>query len=274
MFTENKYSKYYFRIIENRQRNPLNGYVEKHHIIPKSLGGTNKKSNIVALSAREHFLCHRLLVKMTIGKDRMKMSYAIRCLMHLENTHQQRYKINARTYQTIILETKSSISENISGQNNPFYGQQHSPESKAIMRAKRALQVMPSKIGKTYSEETLRKWRDGNRRQFQNPDQIECRKQKTLQQMSDPKKRYAAGKGSRGTRWCHNPITGQRMKYRINMPDGYINGTGVIKRKTRKKSGKSWYNNPITGEHKQFIPGTESGEFVRGRIIKKKGGAL
>ena len=34
MFTENKYSKYYFRIIENRQRNPLNGYVEKHHIIP------------------------------------------------------------------------------------------------------------------------------------------------------------------------------------------------------------------------------------------------
>ena len=33
------------------------GYYEKHHIQPKSLGGSNKKENLVRLTAREHFIC-------------------------------------------------------------------------------------------------------------------------------------------------------------------------------------------------------------------------
>lgn len=58
------YSKIYFSIIENRKNNPYEGYVECHHIVPKSLGGTDEKSNLVNLSAREHFICHLLLAKM------------------------------------------------------------------------------------------------------------------------------------------------------------------------------------------------------------------
>ena len=52
-------------------------YVEKHHIIPKSLGGNNRKENLVNLSAREHFICHRLLVKMLNGDAKNKMIYAL-----------------------------------------------------------------------------------------------------------------------------------------------------------------------------------------------------
>jgi hypothetical protein len=141
MFIKNKYSKCYYRIIENRKSNPVTGYSEKHHIIPRSLGGSNKKENLVSLTAREHFICHRLLVKMTTGTDKMKMSYAIRCLINQENQHQQRYKITSRTYNAIIANTRENISKHQRGENNPFYGKTHSAEVRAKMRAKRALQI-------------------------------------------------------------------------------------------------------------------------------------
>jgi hypothetical protein len=178
MFINNKYSRWYYTIIENRKNNPFNGYVERHHIIPKSLGGNNKKENIVALTAREHFICHRLLVKMTSGRDKMKMSYAIRCLINQENKHQQRYKISSRTYAAIISATKADISKYQSGENNPYYGKHHSNEVREKMRAKRALQVIPTRKGKVYSEETLQRWREGNRKQFEDPYQIELRRTK------------------------------------------------------------------------------------------------
>ena len=58
------YKRIYFSIIENRKINKFNGYVEEHHILPRSLGGSNFHSNLVFLSAKEHFICHLLLTKM------------------------------------------------------------------------------------------------------------------------------------------------------------------------------------------------------------------
>ena len=76
MFIENKYTNWYYTIINNaKNRKILNDDVEKHHIIPKSLGGNNSKNNLVNLSYREHFLCHWLLIKMTDGKNNMKMLF-------------------------------------------------------------------------------------------------------------------------------------------------------------------------------------------------------
>ena len=40
------------------------GYMERHHIVPRCLGGSNRKDNLVYLTAREHFLAHKLLVRM------------------------------------------------------------------------------------------------------------------------------------------------------------------------------------------------------------------
>jgi hypothetical protein len=50
---------------------------EKHHIVPRSLGGSNDESNIVRLTYREHFLAHLLLTKFTSGNDRYKMLHAL-----------------------------------------------------------------------------------------------------------------------------------------------------------------------------------------------------
>jgi hypothetical protein len=83
MFLENKYSLLYFKIVNNRRASVPTGYCEKHHVIPKSLGGSDTPENLVALTAREHFICHRLLVKMTTGSNLRKMQYALHAVMHM-----------------------------------------------------------------------------------------------------------------------------------------------------------------------------------------------
>ena len=54
-FLQNKYTKWYFNIISNVQNRDISGYTEKHHIIPKSLGGSNKQTNLnMPLHTCEH----------------------------------------------------------------------------------------------------------------------------------------------------------------------------------------------------------------------------
>ena len=55
------YRKIYNQLVERAKLRNIDGYVERHHIIPKSMGGDNSKENMVALTAREHFLAHWLL---------------------------------------------------------------------------------------------------------------------------------------------------------------------------------------------------------------------
>ena len=57
------YYKIYTQLINKRKENLFKGYSEKHHIVPRSLGGTDDKCNIVLLTAREHFIAHLLLSK-------------------------------------------------------------------------------------------------------------------------------------------------------------------------------------------------------------------
>jgi hypothetical protein len=76
-FIVNKYYHWYYSIINYRIDNTPVGYCEKHHILPKCLGGSNDKLNLVQLTAREHFICHLLLVKITVGDDNKKMRRAV-----------------------------------------------------------------------------------------------------------------------------------------------------------------------------------------------------
>jgi hypothetical protein len=77
----------------------ISGYTEKHHVIPKCFGG-NEGNNLVQLTAREHFICHLLLVKMTSGLARSKMSYAL-LMFTRKNSNLQRIIPNSHQYQQI-----------------------------------------------------------------------------------------------------------------------------------------------------------------------------
>ena len=58
------YEKHYNLLIERAKTRVIKGYTEKHHIIPKCMGGTDDASNISILTPEEHYIAHLLLVKM------------------------------------------------------------------------------------------------------------------------------------------------------------------------------------------------------------------
>jgi hypothetical protein len=58
------YQKHYDLLIERARNRVVDGYVERHHIIPRCMGGSNEPHNLVVLTAEEHFVAHQLLVKM------------------------------------------------------------------------------------------------------------------------------------------------------------------------------------------------------------------
>ena len=70
------YEKIYWSLIKKRQQDKLNrenGYCEFHHIKPASIYPElkNDKSNIVALTAREHFIAHLLLIRIYEKQQRL-----------------------------------------------------------------------------------------------------------------------------------------------------------------------------------------------------------
>jgi hypothetical protein len=134
MFLSNKYTKCYYSITDRAKARTLDStcYVERHHIIPKSLGGDNTKGNIVSLTAREHLICHLLLTKMTTGDAKSKMACAAMRMMFSSKTH-QRTPVNSRTYEHI----RTIVSESKRGKT----GYKHSEESKK--------KISDSKLGKS-----------------------------------------------------------------------------------------------------------------------------
>lgn len=76
-FLSNKYRRWYDALMERARHRHLAAGYERHHVVPRSLGGGNEKSNVVHLTHREHFLAHWLLTKFTEGRDRHLMMHAI-----------------------------------------------------------------------------------------------------------------------------------------------------------------------------------------------------
>lgn len=57
------YKKHYDLLINRAKTRKLIGYYEKHHIIPKCIGGTNHANNLAKLTPEEHYVAHQLLIK-------------------------------------------------------------------------------------------------------------------------------------------------------------------------------------------------------------------
>jgi hypothetical protein len=121
------YQKVYNQIIERAKNRQLEGYKEKHHIIPKCLGGLDIDNNLVELTAREHFICHQLLCEiypkenklkqalflMAIGKQKRKNNYyklSSITYERLKNEYSQKLKGKKRSE-----ETKQNISKSLKG---------------------------------------------------------------------------------------------------------------------------------------------------------------
>ena len=118
------YRKIYADIIRRAKERPKpKCYTERHHIVPKSLGGLNKKENLAVLTAREHFICHWLLVKMyDKGTEERKKMLSAFFLMRLNPNGTGKRYISARVYEKYRYEYKELLSEHQKGKNNSMFG--------------------------------------------------------------------------------------------------------------------------------------------------------
>lgn len=64
------YSRIYRNFIADRRHleGSLKGYIERHHIIPRSLGGADEAENLIGLTPEGHFFAHLLLAKIHGGR--------------------------------------------------------------------------------------------------------------------------------------------------------------------------------------------------------------
>jgi hypothetical protein len=101
-FLNNKYKLWYKAIIQkavNERREYDSLKHERHHALPKCFGGTEDSNNYITLTFKEHYICHLLLTRFTIGKDKMKMSFALHTFFHFN--HNRSLKIlRGRLYET------------------------------------------------------------------------------------------------------------------------------------------------------------------------------
>jgi hypothetical protein len=156
MFNDNKYTEtWYAAITERGQIRELDSDTERHHIIPKSLGGSNNISNLTCLTTREHFICHWLLIKMTEGESRAKMLYALQG-MKAENRYQQRYSsaITARVYERHRKEHAKNHSERMKGKEPWNKGGVEITDEHRANLVQAALHRAPK------SEHTIQKWKE------------------------------------------------------------------------------------------------------------------
>lgn len=116
------YKKLYNQIVTRAKTREIEGYSETHHILPKSLGGTNSKCNLVKLTAREHFICHYLLTKIySEGIEHYKMLCAFNTMAKRHSKSQQRY-YNSRLYEASRKKFSEAMSILTSGEKNSHYG--------------------------------------------------------------------------------------------------------------------------------------------------------
>lgn len=121
------YYQIYHNIVSNRKLNkPLGGYTEVHHILPRSLGGSDSVDNLVHLTAREHYICHLLLTKMyevgTTEYYKVVHAYMMMCNATTNGSHNRSYRVNSRIYSKLRLEYSKLMSASQVGSNNNQFG--------------------------------------------------------------------------------------------------------------------------------------------------------
>ena len=94
------YERIYTQLIDRARTRTLLGYKERHHIIPRCIGGNNDALNLVDLTAREHFIAHKLLCEIYPNIKGIQLAFWA-MVVYKSKKNQREYKISSREYQLI-----------------------------------------------------------------------------------------------------------------------------------------------------------------------------
>ena len=134
------YAAHYERLIARARGRKLEGYRERHHVLPRCMGGTDDVENIVELTGEEHYVAHQLLVKMNPGNS--KLAYATMAMAKQASGNKAFGWLRRRAAKALI-------------GNKHTLGYKHSKESCERMRV--AQLRIRTRLGKSHSAETRAK---------------------------------------------------------------------------------------------------------------------
>ena len=124
------YIEFINSILDSRGRfNCGDEYHERHHILPRCMGGTDDKDNLIDLFAREHFEAHKLLAIENPDNRNLQLAYV--CMSFVKNDRERRYQLNEYEHE----QARIACSNACRGENNPFYGN-HSQSGENHPRAR------------------------------------------------------------------------------------------------------------------------------------------
>lgn len=157
------YEKHYYTLINKAKSRILEGYVEKHHIIPKCLGGTDDITNLVILTPEEHYVAHQLLVKMNPQNEKLILAVNMMCVKTPEQ------KRNNKRYGWL----KRKLSNSRKGKPSPNKGKKSikprkpraketKPRKKRILTQEHKDNIGKSLSGRSKSIESKEKCRQSN----------------------------------------------------------------------------------------------------------------
>lgn len=248
MFIQNKYYKWYNNIVAAAKSRILPPEIkkERHHIIPKSIGGSNENANLVYLTLHEHILCHRLLVKMLHGDSKYKMMHALFLM-----SHKDKYNLTSREFVFIksmkrnhTEETKKKISAATKGENNPSFGvpcneerKEKIRQSKQNLSSESRAKISAAKKGKTghiHSEETKQKIAESKIGKKRSPFSEEWK-----QKIGDARRGKKLGPASEESRR-------KNSESHLGVSHGPMSETAKAKL-SESKRGKKIHVDPVTG---------------------------
>jgi len=149
------YKYLYKNLIKSRKnRQKIDGeYYEKHHIIPKCIGGTNSPNNIVYLTGREHYVAHWLLYRIRPHSTGISLAFWKMSIPNVKKV-KRKYNVTSRAYQ----EAKKAMAE---ANRKLNLGKKVKPEHlvKWTRNKNNSKKIINIKTGETYSN-SKQLWRD------------------------------------------------------------------------------------------------------------------
>ena len=141
------YTRIYNQIIERAQNRKLDGYIEKHHIVPKCIGGLDVKENMVELTAREHFLCHKLLCEIYPQNPKLWYALWLMAIGKQKRNYKDPYNFTSKEYERIKLEfIEHRKGKPISKQHKTKIGNSNSKQITQYSTSGKYIKTFPSAI--------------------------------------------------------------------------------------------------------------------------------
>ena len=95
------YQRIHDAIIERASNRTLLGYREKHHVIPRCMGGVDTANNLVELTAREHFIIHKLLVEIYPAESKLVYAYWMMSRNVSNLKYKREYRVSSIDYEYV-----------------------------------------------------------------------------------------------------------------------------------------------------------------------------